>query len=375
MKSDCYSESAAESRHACFMRRALELAVNGLWSVPPNPAVGAVVVSGDTIVGEGYHLRPGTSHAEVIALEKAGESARGGTIYVNLEPCNHHGRTPPCSEAIIRAGIKRVVIPCVDPSRSVRGRGMARLRDAGVEVIEDVECEAARRLNARHFRAAREERPVMIAKVARTLDGRTALHGPAALDVTGEEAQEYVGRRRSDVDAIMVGSGTLLADDPRLNARTAEGELLPRQPIRVIADARLRTPPDARLLSEPGGEVLLLVGEERMEGPDAEALRATGARLLPVPIRAEEGLDISTMLTALAAEGIDSIMVEGGGMLLYSLAAEDLIDFWQIWIAGKIIGAGRGVVFSELGKPIRLGPLHAMEVGGDLLVSAFPAES
>jgi len=357
------------------MRRALELAVNGLWSVSPNPAVGAVVVSGDKIAGEGYHLRPGTPHAEVIALERAGERARGGTIYVNLEPCNHHGRTPPCSEAIIRAGIKRVVIPCVDPSRSVRGRGMARLRDAGVEVIEDVECEAARRLNARHFRAAREERPVMIAKVARTLDGRTALHGPATLDVTGEGAQEYVGRRRSEVDAIMVGSGTLLADDPCLNARTVEGELLPRQPIRVVADARLRTPPDAHLLSEPGGEVLLLVGEERMEGPDAEALRAAGARLLPVPIRAEEGLDISTMLTALAAEGIDSIMVEGGGMLLYSLAAEDFIDFWQIWIAGKIIGAGRGVVFAELGKPIRLGPLHAMEVGGDLLVSAFPAES
>ncbi len=369
------SASVADARHAHFMQRALALAVRGRWSTPPNPAVGAVVVSGEQVVGEGYHLRPGAPHAEVIALEQAGDRGRGGTIYVSLEPCDHHGRTPPCSEAIIRSGIKRVVVPCVDPARCVSGRGLARLRAAGVEVVENVEREAARRLNARHFLAAAEERPKVMVKIARTLDGRTALYGPATLAVTGERASEHVGRHRSEVDAVMVGSGTVLADNPRLSARAPDGELLPRQPLRVIADGRLRTPPAARVLSKPGGDVLILTAAEQIDGPKADAIREAGGRLLPVTTRSEGGLQPGAMLSALAAEGIDSVLVEGGGILLSSLVAADVIDFWQIWIAPKVMGAGRGVLHLGLSSPLSLGEMHTTQVGMDLLVSAFPLES
>ena len=375
MVKDRSSETEACGRHVHFMRMALDLAEKGRWSAPPNPAVGAVVVAGGSIVGEGYHLRPGTPHAEVVALEEAGDLARDATIYVSLEPCDHHGRTPPCTDAIIEAGIKRVVIPCIDPSPSVSGRGLARLRAAGIEVVENVECIAARRLNARHFKATGEGRPGVVAKIARTLDGRTALPGPATLAVTGEQVQEYVGRRRSEVDAVMVGVGTVLADDPLLSARTGEGELLPRQPVRVVVDTRLRTPPEARMLYEPGGRILIMAGQDMADSRESENLTRAGASIVSVPGNEAGGIDTRAMLKALAAEAVESVLVEGGGKLLHSLAEEDCIDFWQIWIAPKIIGAGRGVIFAGLEAPIRLGPLHTMAVGDDLLVSAWPESS
>lgn len=372
MVNDRSSAYAAGSRDTHFMRRALELAEIGRWSAPPNPAVGAVVVAGDSIVGEGFHLRPGTPHAEIVALDKAGDQARGASLYVNLEPCNHHGRTPPCTLSIIEAGISRVIVPCMDPSPAVSGRGLNRLRDAGIKVVEDVECQAARRLNERHFRAAEEGRPVVIARVARTLDGRIALHGPETLAVTGESARQFVGLRRSEVDAIMVGIGTLLTDDPRLNARAVDGSLLSRQPVRVIADASLDTPCDAAILSEPGGGVLLLATEDGPDDSRRKKLEEAGARVIRLPADAEGRFEALTLLRVLAAEGINSLLVEGGGKLLSSLAAKELIDFWQIWIGPKIIGAGRGVLFEALETPIHLGSIHTIEVGDDLLVSAFP---
>ena len=216
MSNDRSSASAAGSRDTHFMRRALKLAEIGRWSAPPNPAVGAVIVAGDTIVGEGFHLRPGTPHAEIIALGKAGDKSRGATLYVNLEPCNHHGRTPPCTVSIIEAGISRVIVPCMDPSPVVSGRGLNRLKNAGIEVVDEVECQAARKLNERHFRAAEEGRPMVVAKVARTLDGRIALHGPETLAVTGESAQQYVGLRRSEVDD---GTAAVARDDQRLRGQ------------------------------------------------------------------------------------------------------------------------------------------------------------
>jgi len=173
----------------------------------------------------------------------------------------------------------------------------------------------------------------------------------------------------------MVGSGTVLADDPRLSARTTDNELLPRQPLRVIADGRLRTPPTARILSEPGGDVLFLTAAEQIESSKADAIRDAGGRLLPVATHSEGGLEPGAMLSTLAAEGIDSVLVEGGGMLLSSLVAANVIDFWQIWVAPKVMGAGRGVLYLSLSSPLRLGEIHAAQVGMDLLVSAFPLES
>ncbi len=263
-------------------------------------------------------------------------------------------------------------MPCMDPSPAVSGRGLERLRAAGVKVVEEVECEAAYTLNSRHFKAAGEGRPAVVAKVARTIDGRTALHGPKTLAVTGEPAQQYVGLRRSEVNGIMVGIGTLLADDPRLNARAVDGSLLARQPVRVVVDASLDTPDDATVLSEPGGEVVLVAAEGLEDESRAEKLADAGATILRVPVDSDGRLDALKVLRALAGEGMNSLLVEGGGKLLSSLAAKDLIDFWQIWIGPKIIGAGRGILFEALETPIRLGPLQTLEVGEDLLVSAFP---
>ena len=354
------------------MRRALDLALLGRWTTPPNPAVGAVVVREDTIVGEGYHERPGAPHAEVFALENAGANARGATLYVTLEPCNHYGRTPPCTEAIIEAGIERVVIAAEDPCRHDCGAGLDHLRDQAIDVITGVESESASAVNARYFLASREDRPVVIAKSARTLDGRTMLPGRKPLAVTGSAALEQVGRRRSEVDALLVGSGTVLADDPRLSARSADGSLLDRQPVRLIADSRLRTPPEARVLTSPGGPVWVFTSPEMMEIPEAAALKAAGAVLLGVATLPGGGLDISAMLGTLRDEEINGLMVEGGGKLLSSFASADLIDHWEVWISSRVTGEGGGILHDGLDPPVQLKEMRVWEYGEDLLVTALP---
>ncbi|MFC1559125.1 bifunctional diaminohydroxyphosphoribosylaminopyrimidine deaminase/5-amino-6-(5-phosphoribosylamino)uracil reductase RibD [Gemmatimonadota bacterium] len=367
------SASAPPDRHSIFMRQALELALLGRWTAPPNPAVGAVVVQGETVIGRGYHERPGAPHAEVVAIENAGADSRGATLYVTLEPCNHHGRTPPCTEAIIDAGIERVVIAAEDPCRHDCGAGIDRLREHSIEVITDVECAEAVELNARYFLASRDDRPVVIAKSARTLDGRTMGPGRKPLAVTGPEALEQVGCRRSEVDAILVGSGTILADDPRLSARRSDGSLFDRQPVRVVADSRLRMSPDARVLSSPGGPVWVLTSRVMMESPEAAVLKRAGAILVGVPPDPDLGLDVRGMLESLREEGIDGIMIEGGGTLLSSFASSDLIDHWQVWIAPRVTGAGGGMLVDGIEPPVRLGEMQVWEFGEDLLVTANPA--
>ncbi len=354
------------------MQRALELAARGRWTAPPNPAVGAVVVVEGRIVGEGFHERPGTPHAEVLALAQAESLAAGGTIYITLEPCNHHGRTPPCTEAILAAGVMRVVVAGRDPHRLVNGEGLERLRRAAIEVVEGVEQEAAEKLNERHLRAAQEGRPTVVAKVARTLDGRIGRPGRRRLAITGDGAHLWTGRRRSEVDAVLVGSGTLLADDPLLTARGDADDLLAVQPARVVADRRLRTPPDARLLNSEGGPVYILTTAERVSGNSADRLTETGARLIGVDADAGDDLKCRGMLSALAAQGFDSILVEGGATLMAALAGEDLIDLWHIWIAPTVIGDGPGALSEALEPPVRLGEMDALRVGDDLLVSALP---
>jgi diaminohydroxyphosphoribosylaminopyrimidine deaminase/5-amino-6-(5-phosphoribosylamino)uracil reductase len=356
------------------MRRALELAARGRWTAPPNPAVGAVVVAGSRSVGEGFHQRPGTPHAEVVALAEAGEAARGATLYVTLEPCDHHGRTPPCTEAILRAGVHRVVAAVADPHSRVRGRGLERLRRAGVEVETGLLAADAEALNRRLFESARAGRPTVVVKSARSLDGRTARPDSRPLPVTGPAAAEWTGRRRSEFAALLVGSGTLLADDPRLNARLPEGGLHPRQPARVVADARLRTPPDARLLRTPGGPVVIVTSPEATGTPAAVRLEQAGARLLTLPTGGPAGRDPLLLLRRLAEAGFDSILVEGGPTLAAALARADLVDLWHFWVAPRVMGAGRGCLGTPLDPPVRLGACRAEPVGEDLLVHALPAE-
>ncbi len=357
-----------------YMRRALELARRGYWTTPPNPAVGAVVVAGDEIVGEGYHLRPGAAHAEVVALEAAAWRARHATMYVTLEPCNHHGRTPPCTEAIIDAGVQRVVIASEDPNHRVCGKGIDRLMFAGLEVEVGIACEDALTMNRRHVLAASQRRPLVIAKTARTLDGRTMGPGRTPLAVSGREALAWVGRRRSEVNAVVVGSGTMLSDDPRLSARRTDDSLYERQPQRVIVDGRLRTPPTARIFGEPGGDIVIVTATDMSRSPAAEELQKAGARVFGVQANGTGTPDPRAGLEALNASGIDGVILEGGGRIMADWSARDLIDFWEIVISPAVIGEGGGMIESAFDPPLRLGPIHAEELGIDLLVRAVPAE-
>ena len=356
------------------MMKALELASRGRWSAPPNPPVGAVVVAADgAVVGEGYHRRRGTPHAETLALDLAGEAARGATLYVTLEPCDHHGRTPPCSEAILEAGIRRVVLAMRDPHPVVAGSGVARLRSAGLDLVEGIGEAEARMLYERHARRVTEGRPAIIAKMARTLDGRVSTPDGEPLAITSVEAREWVGVRRTEVDGVLVGSGTILADDPLLNARDREGTLLPWQPARVVADARLRIPPEARLLSSEGGPVILVTAEENLRTDRARLLEERGARLIGAWSGPRGGLAPDSLVSTLADAGLDSILMEGGASLLSSLAAGDLVDLWHVFLGPMITGGGPGMLERPLLPPVRLGAMETRAVGPDLLISALPA--
>jgi diaminohydroxyphosphoribosylaminopyrimidine deaminase/5-amino-6-(5-phosphoribosylamino)uracil reductase len=291
-------------------------------------------------------------------LTQAGEAARGATLYVTLEPCDHQGRTPPCTEAILRAGVARVVAAVIDPHPRVRGRGLERLRRAGLEVETGLMAAEAEALNRRHFESAWAGRPAVVVKSARTLDGRTARPDSRPLPVTGPDAAAWTGRRRSEFAALLVGSGTLLADDPRLNARLPDGGLHPRQPARVVADARL-----------------IVTSPEAIGTPPARRLEQAGARLLALPAGTEAGRDPLRLLRRLAEAGFDNILVEGGPTLTAVLARADLVDLWHFWVAPRVMGAGRGCLGAPLDPPVRLGACRAEPVGEDLLVHALPAEN
>lgn len=232
-----------------YMTRALELARRGLYTTHPNPRVGCVLVKEGAIVGEGWHVRAGESHAEVLALQQAGDRARGAAVYVTLEPCAHQGRTPPCSEALIRAGVSRVIAAVRDPDPRVAGKGLARLQDAGIETQTGLLAEEARALNAGFFQRLDARRPWVRLKLAMSLDGRTALASGQSHWITGEAARRDVQYWRAQSSAVLTGIGTVLADNPRLNVRLS-GDW--RQPVRVVLDTRLRISPDARLLGLPG---------------------------------------------------------------------------------------------------------------------------
>ncbi len=281
--------TVADHRH---MARALKLGERGLYTTDPNPRVGCVLVRAGEFVGEGWHCRAGAPHAEVHALQQAGERARGATAYVTLEPCCHHGRTPPCSEALVAAGVTRVVAALRDPNPRVAGGGLAQLAAAGVAVEDGVMADAATTLNLGFISRMTRGRPWVRVKLAMSLDGRTALANGVSQWITGEAARRDVQYWRARSSAILTGSGTVLADDPSLTVRLAAGELSPhclenvdpatvavRHPLRVVADARLRTPPQARLLNTPGA-VLIATGAA---APAGAVLRARGAELLTLP--------------------------------------------------------------------------------------------
>jgi diaminohydroxyphosphoribosylaminopyrimidine deaminase/5-amino-6-(5-phosphoribosylamino)uracil reductase len=337
------------------MAQALRLAERGLYTTQPNPRVGCVIAHGDRVVGEGWHQRAGEPHAEVFALRAAGDRARGATAYVTLEPCAHHGRTPPCADALIAAGVARVVIAAEDPFPQVDGRGIGKLRAAGIAVESGLMREAARELNVGFFSRIERGRPFVRVKLAMSLDGRTALADGESKWITGAAARADVQRWRARSSAILSGSGTVLADDPRLTVRLSSGlSLSPpgrgqgeggvfatdapessaafAPPLRVVLDRALRTPADSHVL-DGSAPTLLLHGT-----PIASSLaRFDGVELAAVAETAD-GLDLSAVLALLAGRGCNEVHVEAGPTLCGALFAAGLVDELLLYIAPLLLG-------------------------------------
>jgi diaminohydroxyphosphoribosylaminopyrimidine deaminase/5-amino-6-(5-phosphoribosylamino)uracil reductase len=352
------------------MARALELARLGLATTDPNPRVGCVIVAGERVVGEGWHRRAGEPHAEVFALRAAGEAARGATAYVTLEPCCHHGRTPPCADALVAAGIGRVVYAMRDPNPRVDGGGAARLAAAGVAVEGGMLEREALELNRGFASRMTRGRPWVAVKLAASLDGGTALPGGESRWITGEAARADVQRLRARASAVMTGSGTVIADDPRLDVRLPGTE---RQPLRVVLDSRLRIPPGARILAPPG-QALILCSEA---DPDrAAALREAGAEVVQVGSSAG-GVDLASALAALAARQVNELLVECGAGLAGALLSAGLVDELLLYLAPTLLGRGARPL-ADLDAPaslagrLRFSIVESQDVGGDLLLRLRP---
>lgn len=364
--------SPSGDRDALWMDRALRLAEPGVGLTSPNPMVGAVLVRDERAVGEGTHLRAGGPHAEAAALDAAGPAARGATCYVTLEPCAHFGRTPPCADALVRAGVSRVVAAVGDPHPEVDGRGLARLRAAGVTVTVGVREAQARALNRAFFCAVTEGRPHVTLKAAMTLDGKIASADGTSRWITGEEARLEAHRLRFAADAVLVGIGTVLADDPQLTVR--HPGLPSKEPLRVVVDSRLRIPAAARVLrSGDPGRVLVACVAPAPPGP-AAALRARGARVLE--LSGEGGrVDLRALLEALRAIDVIAVLVEGGGELGGAFAEAGLVDRVAFFVAPRLLG-GRDAPgpLGGRGRPLKdalaLADVTTRRLGDDLLVEA-----
>jgi len=355
-----------------FMRRALELGRRGLGRTSPNPAVGAVVVRAGKVVGEGFHRRAGGPHAEVEALRRAGTKARGATLYCTLEPCSHQGRTPPCAPAVAAAGIARVVVGTIDPNPRVRGRGMRLLRRGGVETTIGTEEESCRELLRFFAHHQRHGRPFVRLKLAASLDGRIAAAGGSARWITGPAARALVHRWRDEMDAVLVGSGTALADDPALTCRRRGG----RDPLRIVLDGRLRLPPTARLLREGDSPVWVVTGTG-YDRRRAARLERAGARVVAVA-RRRGRLDVGALLDRLGEDGVLSLLVEGGGEVAAGLLSGGHVDEICLFSAPILLGGDGFAMVGSLGvrdpgRAPRLRVVRREAVGADLLTVARPA--
>ena len=322
---------------AKHMRRALRLAQRGLYTTTPNPRVGCVLVRGGVVIGEGWHERAGEPHAEVHALRAAGGAARGATAYVTLEPCSHHGRTPPCANALIDAGVARVVAAMEDPNPRVAGSGMAALRAAGIATEVGIEAEGAAALNVGFVSRMRRGRPWVRMKIAASLDGRTALANGASQWITGEAARRDGHRWRARACAILTGIGTVLADDPQLTVR---GVRTNRQPRRILVDRALETPPGARVIG-PDTVIVTAVADET----GAAALRARGAEILPLP-DARGRIDLVALLAELGRRDVNELHVEGGAGLNGALLNAGLVDELLVYVAPCVLGDGARGMFA-----------------------------
>lgn len=344
------------------MRRALRLAAKGAGRTSPNPMVGAVVVRAGEVVGEGWHRLAGGPHAEVEALRVAGARARGATLVVTLEPCSHHGRTPPCVDAVREAGIARVVAAMRDPYPKVDGRGFRALRAAGIAVEHGLLEDEARRLNEGFITRLRLGRPFVLVKLAVTVDGRTSVPGRRYL--SGKPALREVHRLRDRMDAVLVGVGTVLADDPQLTVREVKG----RDPLRVVVDTEARTPPAARIVRARDPERTVLFVARDADPRRVERLRRAGASIVTMP-RADGGVDLARALRWLGEQGVSTVLSEAGPRVASALVRTGLADR-AMFIVSPLLG-GDGPRLGALPEPRTLRDATTRRLGGDVVIEGY----
>lgn len=355
-----------------YMLRAIQLAELGRGKTHPNPVVGCVIVKNGEIVGEGYHEYAGGPHAEVVALRHAGELARGATLIVTLEPCNHYGRTPPCTEAIIEAGIAKVVCSVVDPNPLNAGGGALRLRQSGVEVDVGLLAERVAKQNEVFLKHISSGRPFVLVKVAMSLDGKIAEREGVRTRLTCWESSEEVHRLRSEYDAILIGVGTVLVDDPLLTARPSFQVF--KNPIRVILDPKARTPIDSLIVKTAGEVKTVVFTSGEADSSKTEALENAGVEVVTVP--SPEGLlDLGSVLDELAARGVSSVMVEGGRKIISSFINAELVDKFLFFACPSLIGgSGLDLADSTLIRMAKLDITAVRRLGDDLEIEAYPKE-
>ena len=361
-----------DDRH--YMRQALELAEKGAGYVSPNPMVGAVIVKSGIVVGSGFHEKFGSPHAEVNAIAAAGEKAQGATLYVTLEPCNHTGKTGPCTQAVLEAGITRVVVAMPDPNPDVTGGGADFLRSKGLTVKTGVERRAAERLNEAFAHYIRTQHPFVTAKCAATLDGRIATASGDSKWVTGPEARAYVHELRHRNDAIMVGVDTAIADDPSLTTRR-EGQD-GRDPLRVIIDPTCRLPETAKMLTQLSDAETWVMVDALCELSQKERLLATGAKLLPLSTP-HGRFEMGALMAALGEKGVSSVLVEGGGGVLGSALRSGVVQKIAFFYAPKLLGGDDGVPICRgqgvamMTDALEVADLAVRSLGSDILMEGY----
>jgi diaminohydroxyphosphoribosylaminopyrimidine deaminase/5-amino-6-(5-phosphoribosylamino)uracil reductase len=358
-----------------MMRRALELAARGVGLVSPSPLVGCVIVNNGEIVGEGFYVYENVKHAETLALEQAGPQARGATAYVSLEPHAHQGRTPPCTDALIKAGIVRVVAPIEDPNPQVSGKGFAHLREAGIEVSTGLLAREAARLNEKYTHFNRAGRPFVHLKLACSLDGRTATRTGDSRWITGQEARARAHELRHECDAILVGSGTAISDDPQLTDRSG---LARRRPLaRLVLDDKLRLSPNSKLAMSTRDAPVLVFTSERADESAISALQLRGVEVIRQP---NGSRDLGAVLRETGKRSLQSILVEGGANVAGAFFDAGLIDKATIFIAPVIIGgrdapvALAGVGAEKISDALRLQDVQLRQLGSDFEITGYPHE-
>ena len=349
-----------------YMRKALALAERGRLTCRPNPMVGAVVVKDGRIVGEGFHAEAGQPHAEVFALEGPEEDMAGATLFVTLEPCSHTGRTSPCADLVIREGLARVVCAMQDPDTRVSGRGTARLRDAGVKVEVGLMGDEARRQNAAYIKHRATGLPYVTLKLAQTLDGRIATASGDSKWITSEASRTIAHRLRAEADAVLVGAGTVRADDPELSVRHVSG----RSPAKIVLDSRLTIGQDAKVFA---GAPLVLASAEGISESDRRDREAAGAKVWTVPCR-NARLYLRAVLERAAAQDMISVLIEGGGQVAASALGDGLVDRVAVFVAPKILGDGIQSVgdlgIAQVSGAVRLENIDVERIGEDLYYTA-----